>query len=257
MTGIRVTELHYKLDLSDNLSYKPDLKLDVELNDFAGTIAPDNCRFKSAKHFESIDAARNSLEPQLLAWRNWTILHRAADWLPFEFVKAVTEPWPPLPPGHVSPMVGHASLIFAAGSLGMHLTGNEFPKPPTAFVVDSCVKVGMVMLRDSIDTKRHALRCANTFFTSIEDFHGGRREAAVALNIEFKTLAELGRLLAVGGLGEDARKLKTVANETRIEFTDQQHAWLIAVFKELISRQGQFAANAVPTNHFSSPRPTV
>jgi hypothetical protein len=190
----------------------------------------------------------------LQAWRQWVVLQSGDDWLPFAFHDYEAVPWPQPPPGSGVLMVKPATMR-AAGTVTAQLRGeySQFPDPPAAFHVDPIVEIGMMMLRDAIETEKHALRCANTFLTALHKKYEDRKKAAAALKVSGETWRRFEHLLAAGGRGIFARKFKS--NEPRIDMTEQRKVWFLRVFRELIRRQGQLAAGSIPTDEFKSPRP--
>lgn len=245
--AVRITSLTYVLDLPENLEYTADMRQRVELVGFEAILTPTECTFTPMNVIETLEAARSSLEPQLEAWRRWTTLGCAQDWLPLRYVRATAEPWP-ADDGNRRVMIDIAPVIeFCGRQPILRQIRNDIPQVPPPFVIDECVEIGTSLLADSELIPRHALMCAYAFLTLLEHIHGRsqrgkRRHVAAALNVEADTLNDFGTLTSEGGEGVAARKHGAV----RLEFTDLRREWLRNVFRELIRRQGQFAAQAVP-----------
>jgi hypothetical protein len=249
VTGIRVTALEYTLDLPESLEYRNEARRNVTLDGFTGELTPKLCKFVATEHFVSVSAAREKLEPQLERWRTWVRLRNASDLLPFRYSTAQAEPWPPSPPGQVGVISGGGIIFGGSGKVAMAYA--EFPAPPAAFAIDDCVRVGRKLLDDAAKVPGHELKFAWTFFTLLVNEHGGRKDVSTTLNVAKQTIEDFAELCARGGLGAEARKF---SREPRIDFTSDQREWLLHVFRELVTRQGQFAAGAVPFDQYGRPR---
>ena len=77
-----------------------DIRRDVVLTGFTGTVEPNAAVFIPTREVSSVDQARAQLEPQLSSPRAWIRLMELEDLLVFTFVSATRESSPPAPDGH-------------------------------------------------------------------------------------------------------------------------------------------------------------
>jgi hypothetical protein len=262
MTGQRITALYYKLELRPGLSYLPGARRTVVLDGFTGELADDRCKFIPVANFGSEADARAQLEPQLRAWRQWVVLTFSDDRLPFQFDSVDSEPWPPPKDGAAVLIVATSHIRISGEVVMLHQTLGEFPDPPPPFVVDDCTEIGLTLLEDARRLPRHLLKFAFAFLSLLESEHGAsgehrRGSVASALNVADDLLRDLGTICADGGQGAEARVFKHGKGRggKRIELTPQRAEWVAAVFSELVRRQGQFAADAVPAEMYRRPLP--
>jgi hypothetical protein len=73
--------------------------------------------------------------------------------------------------------------------------------------------------------------------SALEHAFGGRSAAATALNVDKRTLSELGRLVSTVGTYRSARKMS--ANHELRELSDQEQWWLESALRELLRRAGE------------------
>lgn len=262
MTGVRVTALHYKLDLRPETAYKAEAQSSVQLVGFNGELRPDRCTFMPTEHFGSVDEARAKLDPQLHAWRMWVTLTTGGDWLPLRFASADREAWPPPKPGNVVLLSGVAAIGAVGGVATLTLNRSAFPDPPPPFRADECTEIGLTLLEAARRASRHVLMFAFAFLTLLESEHGPdgkdrRGSATAALNLAPDLLGSLGKICTDGGTGAEARTFKRGKSrrEKRIELTPARAEWVFRVFGELVKRQGQYAAGAVPAEKYHDPMP--
>jgi hypothetical protein len=99
---------------------------------------------------------------------------------------------------------------------------------------------------------RHVLKLGLAYRSLLESEHGdrqpGNRLRAVCddLNIDLDTLKQFGRMCTDGGDKVEARAHKTGKSEKRILLTEDRRNWVFRVFREMIRRRGQWAADAAP-----------
>src|ERR1019366_7630697 len=134
----------------------------VTLTDFTGLVKPPEATFKPTREFTSIDAARAVLDPQLHAWRTSARLANGGDLVPFEFVMAEYEQSAASRNGSyvLVPRTVQASLTGSVVSLW---TTNSVPDPPTDFVCDEVVDVGVALYEDAAEMPEHALKFGYAF----------------------------------------------------------------------------------------------
>ena len=109
---------------------------------------------------------------------------------------------------------------------------------------------------------QHMLKFASTFVSLLESEHcpsgkGRRCSVNLALNLSSDLLRDLQEICTHGGSGAEARAFKhgRGLRDPRMELTPERRAWLLRVFRELVKRQGQYAAEAVPPERYSDPLP--
>jgi hypothetical protein len=258
-TGMRVTALYYKVPQQ---LYKSETYREVDLDGFHGELRPDECNFTPTEHCGSPEDARARLEPQLERWRRWVLLERGENRLPFVYVRADCETWPPSKPGGFVAAGGRAEVTVTGFAPSLAIT-SEFPDLPPPFKSDDeCVEVGLTLLADAMQKPVHVLKFALAYLALLEAEHEPtsgnlRKEVSMCLNIDVDTLSNFGELCTNGGTGAEARTFKRGKRRNRIPVTDDRREWVFQVFRELIKRQGRWAAGAVPVDQYVNRRPDI
>jgi hypothetical protein len=182
--------------------------------------------------------------------------------LPFVYERADREAWPTPPPGHTVLIADSASIALFSSQAELRISRSEFPDLPPPFTIDECVEVGLALLADAMQMPRHVLKFGLAYRSLLEAKHEDpsgkvKRLASIAahLNIDPKTLDDFGKHCTHGGEGAEARAHKHGRRTNRIPFTNERREWVFRVLRELIKRQGRFAAGAVPSVPFADPCP--
>jgi hypothetical protein len=153
---IRVASLKYEVEQQGTVRFAEsmDIRRDVVLTGFTGTVEPNAAVFIPTREFSSVDQARAQLEPQLASWRAWIRLMELEDLLVFTFVGATRESTPPAPDGHhlLAPEAGYIGL--SGQSPILYHTRNSIPDPPVGFWCDDLVEVGIALYDDAGSTPR-------------------------------------------------------------------------------------------------------
>lgn len=252
MAGPRIVALIYWLDMPDGVTFRAESIRDVHLDGFVSDFSHEY-RFNAIEPFNSAKEARHHLEPQLDAWRQWTALLGNGDLLGFRYQRAEREPWPP-GSGEVRVEVDVATTISICGSAPYIERTVDFPELPPPFRVYGGVELGVELLSAIAGSPRHTLHSAFQYLTFLEVEHENRRGIARQLNVQMDVLNDIGRLTSEGGDRSEARKFERRVRD-RIDLNDARRQWLERVLRELVKRQGQFAASAVPIEIFENRMP--
>jgi hypothetical protein len=252
MAGPRIVALIYWLDMPDGVTFRAESIRDVHLDGFVSDFSHEY-KFKAIEPFNSAKEARDHLEPQLDSWRQWTTLMGNGDLLAFRYQRAEREPWP-ADSDEIRAEIEVATTLSICGSTPYLERTVDFPELPPPFRVDGGVELGVELLSGIALSPRHALHSAFSYLTFLEVEHGNRRGVARALNIHMDVLNDIGRLTSEGGERSEARKFEIRVRD-RIELSDARRQWLERALRELVKRQGQFAAGAVPAEVFATRMP--
>lgn len=247
-----VVSLTYRLSTGDSTRYRPEAQLSFKLEGFTGEIKNNRAIFKPDQPFGPLKAVRDALDPQLNSWSAWVDLV-FRDKLNFVFESAERVAWPPPPKGHHVLFADSATHVIASSSVNCIVTRAEYPPPPSAFCLDDAVSAGIALYQDSPAMPKHLLKFLQTFVTILEKCHGGRQQVRHRLNIERRTMSDIGNLCTNGGGWDEGRKFKR--GQKRLELTRSRRSWATEIFPELILRQGHHAAAGIPNDQLNRRMP--
>lgn len=237
MSRSRVQSLVYWLEItSPSIRFADPPPAIWTTDHFNAGLVGDVLTVEPTEHHDSVDAARDSVDPYVRSYEVWFGLEIGHDCVRFHFVRGLLEE----SSEHGNPATHHRSAftrIPFQSQVGVVVTKNQYPDPPHQFVADPLTTA--LWQRHALMRSGREPLMANAYaiLTLIE---GGNRMASDRLGVSANVLSKLRELSSTRGDVLTARKPGNARNSP---LTQQEEAWIHALLPMLIRRSGAVASN--------------
>lgn len=243
MRDPHVESLRYRVEPIGNTSYSNPPPLKYE-NGLCTLTLTDGVMFiKPKDHYASVQQARQVIEPFLRAWELDADLRYGLGTIRFKYEDHTIVDRNPPPPDDRSDViiVGEIVLdgIAVSGSVSIHITRADYPKPPLSFQITPDVDTMWLRYCGYLEGREPLLAMAYCCLTIVEASVGGRKSAAQQYHIDKLVLDTLGHLTSENrGDAKTARKFKKGQLEKPLSRAEQ--VWVEEAVKALIRRMGEY-----------------
>jgi hypothetical protein len=239
MRDPHVVALRYRVEAEKGVSYHNPPPLERDTEAFRMRLAEGIVTFDMKEHYTSEEAARRQVEPYLRAWEVEVALRSGRREISFIFERAILQDRDRSEAG--SHRVEHAEIVksatYVVDATKVSITRSQYPDPPEGFVVSPDVET-MWNRYEGYRAGRENLQSMAYFcLTLLQRRAGGRKEAAERYGISRNVLVKLGELTEVG---DEMTVRKVTDQQVFRSLTGAEVAWIEAVIKALIRREGEW-----------------
>ena len=239
MNDPHVVALHYELSFASDVDYKPPHSpLSYRRADFDIELGGAHVRFIPKTHFPDRQSARAVCDPLARAWEVMIALEVGTLGVMLQYQKTEIIDRNPTP----GVIELHAETFASATTFGtatLIKSFNRYPQAPDSnFLLTPDAEFLWQRYRMFKEGREPLLSMAYFVLTAIESPAGGRKAAAMALNVDESILRKIGELSSTRGDNLSARKLANAITPLQ----PSERMWLEKSIECLILQVGRSQA---------------
>lgn len=240
MADPHVQALYYRFkSLNDLDTFENAVPLSGALGDFDFALDSAVLIVRPRSHFGDRESARDALEPYLRNWEQAAFLSAANHRIQFEYDHSDVVDRNP-DPGNIVLYPDTIRLRLIAFDATVKRDNGRYPEPDASFAATPLTERLAERLRRVRDREAEVPATANYVLTALEREYGSRRDAAIALSVDYAILDTMGKLAA----SEDPNVGRKARGGVPSVLTAADLSWLHQAMVLLIRRTGELGAGA-------------